>query len=303
MKSLQDLKIFNRTAELGSLSACARALELTPAACSAALKRLEAELGAALFVRSTRHLRLTQQGEQFLGVVQQALLLLETGYEQLHSGRSLIRGTLQLSLPSDLGRNRVLGWLDEFMEQHPQIELRVQLSDRLADIYRQPVDLALRYGLPPDSSLIALPVARDNRRVLCAAPAYLAAHGRPRHPEELAGHNCLCFMLGEQSHNRWRFFREGRELSVAVRGNRMGDDGDAVRRWALAGHGIAYKSALDIGEELHEGRLVPLCPEWLGEPSPLNLLCADRRQLNPAVQALHTFLADRCRRDTNAVAG
>ncbi len=293
MKALQDLDIFVRTAELGSLSAAARRLDLTPAAASAALKRLEASLQAPLFVRSTRSQRLTAEGEVFLLHCQQALDLLASGREAVVSGRGVVRGVLQLSLPSDLGRNVLLPWLDEFQAVHPQLELRLQLSDRIADVYRQPVDLAIRYGSLPDSSLVALPLLPGNRRVLCASPGYLARAGTPQTPGELTEHNCLCFMLGEAVHDRWRFYRDGRETTLRVRGDRVSDDGEAVRRWALAGHGLAYKSHADVHADLCAGRLVAVCDDWQGEPSPLNLLCADRRQLSPAVQQLREFLMPR----------
>lgn len=292
MKALQDLEIFVLTSETGSLSAAARRLDLTPAATSAALKRLEAELGAALFVRSTRSLRLTPQGELFLAHCRQALATLAAGRDAL-AGDGSLHGTLQLSLPSDLGRHQLLGWLDDFQQRHPGVTLRVQLSDRLADVYRQPVDLAIRYGVPGDSSLIAVPLAADNRRILCAAPAYLQRAGVPQQPDDLRQHNCLCFQLGEQVHQRWQFFRYGVAHSVQVSGNRVSDDGDAVRHWALAGYGIVYKSALDVLPDLHAGRLVALCQPWLGEPAPLHMMCADRRQLNPVVQALRQYLGQR----------
>lgn len=293
MRSLQELEIFVRTAETGSLSATARLLELTPAAASAALKRLEAELQAPLFVRSTRSLRLTPQGELYLSHCRQALELLASGRDALQSGNKQLHGTLQLSLPSDLGRNVVLPWLVEFQAQHPQLVLRLQVSDRLADVYREPVDLALRYGEPPDSGLLALPLVPDNRRVLCAAPAYLQRHGTPQHPDELRRHNCLCYMLGDAMYDSWRFFRHGNAHQVPVRGSQQVDDGDVVRRLALAGHGIAYKSALDVADDLRAGRLQALCPDWQGDPAPLNLMCADRRQLSPPVQALRAFLTAR----------
>ena len=173
------------------------------------------------------------------------------------------------------------------------MDLRIQLSDHIANVYQQPVDIALRYGPPPDSSLIALPLLPDNRRVLCAAPAYIERCGAPRTPAELSEHNCLCFLVSDDLHGRWHFYRNGREESVRVSGNRIADDGDAVRRWALAGHGIAYKSRVDVMDELHRGELVTLCEDWLGEAAPLNMICADRRQLSPAVQALRAFLIER----------
>ena len=300
MKALRDLDIFVRAAEQASLSAAARQLDLTPAAASAAVKRLERELGCALMLRSTRSLRLTAEGELLLARSRQALELLDEARDTIASGRSAIRGTLQLSLPSDLGRNRALAWLDIFQQRHPDVKLRIQLSDRVSDLYRHPIDLALRYGAPPDSSLVALPIAAANRRILCAAPAYLQRSGTPATPAELASHNCLCFTLGEQMHDRWHFWRDGRESAIAVRGDRSADDGDAVRRWAVAGRGIAYKSELDIRPDLDAGRLVALCTDWQGELAPLNLICANRRQLSPSVQALRGFLQECCRGSSGA---
>ncbi|WP_374336154.1 LysR family transcriptional regulator [Leeia sp.] len=294
MQTLRDLEIFQLAADLGSLSSAARRLDMTPAAVSMAIKRLEAELGVAVFLRSTRSLRLTTEGRVYLDHCRQALQLLADGREAALTGVRALRGLLQLSLPSDLGRNVVLPWLDQFQGQHPELQLRLLVTDRLADIYRQPVDLALRYGTLPDSSLVALPVASDNRRVLCAAPTYIARHGQPATPAALAAHNCLTYQHGDVVYDRWRFFPQSREVSFQVTGNRSTDDGDAVRRWALDGQGIAYKSALDVAEDLLAGRLVALCPDWAGEPVPLNLLCAGRRQVSPLVQTLRQFLTERC---------
>ncbi len=294
MNSLRDFELFLQVADYGSLSAAARRLDITPAAASVALKRLEAEVGVQLFRRSTRSLRLTDEGQVFLEHCRQAMQLLADGRAAALTGSAALRGVLQLSLPSDFGRNVMLGWLDDFQAQHPELTLRLLLSDRKADIFRQPVDLAFRYGKLPDSSLVALPVAPTNRRILVAAPAYLERHGTPAQPDELAGHNCLCFLLGELVHDRWRFFKDGQELAVQVRGNRISDDGDVARRWALAGQGIAYKSALDVAADLQAGRLRRLCPDFAGEAAPLHLLCADRRQISPVVRALGDFVTARC---------
>ncbi|HCD13077.1 MAG TPA: LysR family transcriptional regulator [Shewanella sp.] len=290
MRALQDLKIFSETARQGNLSRVAQLLDLTPAATSAAIKRLEAQLNTVLFVRSTRSLRLTQEGEIFLQHCNEALNILDDGFQAIQRGQSLLKGKLQLSLPSDLGRNLLLPILDEFMERHPQVSIRVQISDRLTDIYRQPVDIAIRYGLPADSALIALPLCRQNDRVLCASPDYIARFGAPGSPEELAQHNCLCFMLADATHSRWHFQSTSGQITVQVKGDRVADDGELVRRWAVAGKGIAYKSRLDISEELKNGQLLQLCPEWRGEEAPLNMLCADRRQLSPLVIALREHL-------------
>lgn len=294
MQALRDFQLFLLVADCGSLSGAARRLDLTPAAASIGLKRLEAELGVQLFLRSTRSLRLTAEGQVYLEHCRQAMQLLADGREAALTGSTTLSGVLQLSLPSDFGRHVALPWLDDFQAENPALSLRLLLSDRPADIYRHPVDLALRYGSLPDSSLVALPVAPDNRRILCASPAYIASHGQPATPHQLVDHNCLCFLLGDEVHDRWRFTRDGGELSVQVRGNRIADDGDAARRWAIAGRGIAYKSALDVAGDLAAGRLHRLCPAFAGEAAPLNLLCADRRQISPLVQTLRQFLAERC---------
>ena len=294
IKNLHDVEIFVLAAESGSLSAAARALELSPAVASAGLKRLEAELGVVLLLRSTRSLRLTAAGERLLPAARLALGGLKDAIEEMSTGHQVIRDHLQISMPSDLGRNQILGWLDRFQNRYPEVSLRVQLSDRLADIYRQPVDLAIRYGRLADSGLVALPLLPDNRRVLCAAPAYLARAGNPASPADLARHNCLRYQLADEVHERWHFVRAREEISVAVSGNRVSDDGDAVRRWAIAGFGIANKSHLDVIADLRSGRLVRLCPEWRGEAAPLSLICADRRQLSPTVALLRDYLRQCC---------
>jgi len=296
MVRFEDLKIFLAAADQGSFSAAARELDLTPAAASAALKRLEQALEARLFVRSTRSLRLTGDGERYLEYARSAISTLEAGKNAVARSKTEISGTLSVSIPSDLGRHVLLPWLDEFQERHPRVAFQVRISDRLADLYRQPVDLAVRYGTPTDSGLVALPLAERNHRVVCASPAYFARHGMPQAPADLRRHNCLSFVLGETLHDRWTFLRaDGSTLTVPVKGDRVGDDGELVRRWALAGHGVAYKSRYDVLSDLRAGRLVEALGDYAGEPSPLYLLCVHRMLLSPAVRRLREFLQERFR--------
>jgi len=220
---------------------------------------------------------------------------LSEGQQLLAGGKASISGQLQLAAPSDFGRNVLLPWLDEFQRQHPLISLRLLLADRNADLFRQPVDIALRYGTPEDSSLVALPVATANRRVLCAAPAYLARHGAPRELRELTEHNCLRFMLAGRVHERWCFHDGRREMVQVVAGDRISDDADVVHRWALAGHGLVYKSWLDVAQDVQAGRLTVLLPALLGEPAPLNLICAHRAHLGETLRLLREHLIERCR--------
>ncbi|ENU3192273.1 LysR family transcriptional regulator [Pseudomonas aeruginosa] len=294
MLRYDDLQVFVHTSDSGSLSAAARQLEISPAVASAALKRLESELEVRLFARSTRSLRLTPEGDAFLLHARASLRSLEEGRRLLQGGKDQIAGVLQLSAPSDFGRNLLLPWLDEFQARYPQLSLRLLLGDRVTDLYRQPVDVAIRYGAPADSSLVALPLAPDNRRVLCAAPGYLAERGEPRQPDDLREHNCLLYQLGGRVHDRWAFQRGRRSLTLTVAGDRVCDDADVVRRWALAGKGLVYKSWLDVAEDVRAGRLRLLLPEWQGEATPMNLLCTHRVQLTRPVTLLRAFVRERC---------
>ena len=141
---------------------------------------------------------------------------------------------------------------------------------------------------------MALPLAPSNRRVLCAAPDYLQHHGEPQRVEQLSEHNCLVYMLGGRVHERWRF-RDGEgERSLQVAGDRLSDDADVVRRWAVAGVGVVYKSWLDVAGDVHAGRLKVLLPHLLGEATPLNLVCTHRAQLSKPVHLLREFVQARC---------
>lgn len=216
--------------------------------------------------------------------------------QRLAAAENAIRGQLKLAAPSDLGRNALLGWLDEFQRSHPGVDVRLHLSDRLANIYSDPVDAALRYGKPPDSGLVALPLLASNRRVLCASPDYVTRCGAPTTPRDLLQHDCLCFMLGDEVSDRWCFAPPGGdtpEFTVRVSSRNVANDGEVVRRWALQGRGIAYKAALDVAEDIAQGRLQVLCPEWKTEAAPLFLVVPDRRQLSPLLRALRDFIAQR----------
>lgn len=296
MLRLDDLQVFVRTADRGSLSAAAREIGISPALASAAVKRLEGELGLRLFVRTTRSLSLTAEGTQYLEHAREALRLLRAGSDALAAGKDSFGGTLKIAMPSDLGRNLLLGWLDAFQRRHPKLHYQLSVSDRLADMVRQQVDVAIRYGEQDDSSLIAMPIAPANDRVLVASPAYLQEHGPVLSLDDLQRHNCLRFALEDGMHDRWTFYRlpQREQVSVQVSGNRSADDAELVRRWAVAGLGVAYKSRLDLHEDLAAGRLQALLPEVAGEAAPLHLVCMHRAQVTPVVLQLRDFLREQC---------
>ncbi|WP_349973087.1 LysR family transcriptional regulator [Pseudomonas caspiana] len=286
MIRLDDLALFVRTAALGSFSNAAREVDLLPGQVAAAIKRLERELDVRLFARSTRSLRLTVEGEQYLPNAQTVLDTLKDGREKLRRESAELRGVLQVAAPSDLGRNVLLPWLSGFRREHPGLSMRLFLSDQVADMFRDPVDVAIRYGVLEDANYIALPLAPWNRRVLVASPDYLQRHGRPQTPDDLARHDCLLYTLGGRVYDKWRV---GARV-ISVSGPLFCDDADVARRWAVSGEGITYKSWLDVSQDIKAGRLEILLPDYPGEPVPLNLVCPHRKQFSPAIQQLHSLL-------------
>lgn len=289
MLRITDLELFVRSSALGSFTAAALEAGVLPGQVAAAIKRLERELDVRLFARTTRSLRLTAEGELYLPTAHSVLDTLRQGRDNLHGAHSTLRGVLQVSAPSDLGRNILLPWLSAFRREHPDLSLRFFLSDQIADFARDPVDVAIRYGLNQDANYIALPLAPWNRRVLVASPGYLARHGRPRTLDELQEHACLLYLQMGRVYDRWRLGNR----SVQVRGPLFSDDADVVRRWALEGEGIVYKSWLDVSGNVAAGELEVLLPEHLGEPTPVTLVCPHRKQLSPAVSQLHLWLRER----------
>lgn len=292
MVRFDDLQLFVRTAALGSFSNAAREAGLLPGQVAAAVARLERELDLRLFVRTTRSLRLTAEGALYLPYAQDVLAMLREGQARVQGEDAELRGTLQVAAPSDLGRNVLLPWLTAFRRAHPRLQLHLHLSDQVADVFRDPVDIAFRLGRFDNASYVALPLLPGNRRVLVAAPSYLRQQGEPENIDALKDHSCLLYQLGGRTHDRWNFDHEGRRSTVTVRGALVCDDADVVRRWAVAGEGIAYKSWLDVGEDVRTGRLQVLL-QGSGESLPLNLACPHRKQFSPAVRQLHAFLGER----------
>lgn len=289
MLRYDDLQVFVHTSDSGSLSAAARQLEISPAVASAALKRLESELEVRLFARSTRSLRLTPEGDAFLLHARASLRSLEEGRRLLQGGKDQIAGVLQLSAPSDFGRNLLLPWLDEFQARYPQLSLRLLLGDRVTDLYRQPVDVAIRYGAPADSGLVARPLL-VLEHVLCAAPAYLGQHGQPLRPEALREHECIRFSLSGHA-DRWTF-RKGREcIAVPIAGRYRVSSSLAVRDALLAGFGLSLIPRLYIQAELAEGRLVELLAGWKADETAIHAVYPSR-QLAGKTRVFLDFLTE-----------
>lgn len=288
-ENIEEPRVLVETARLGSLSAAARALQITPAAASAALKKLEARLGVRLFERTTRSLSITSEGEVLLAYCERALSLLDEGAASIAEGLGTLRGRLRVTAPSDLLRRTMLPMLDAFLDIHPGVELMLSVGDTVQDVVRDQVDVALRYGEPGDSRLVALAIA-DVFRSAVASPAYLAQRGTPLHPEDLSGHECLSFVIRQRRQLLWSFWPDAEATSeplrVRVSGRRTADDAGIVQRWAIEGRGIAYKSELDTAEALASGALVRLFPAWRGEHIPLNAILPSNRFIPTRARAL-----------------
>ena len=290
MIRLEDVSLFVRSAALGSFSRAAREADLLPGQVSAAIQRLERELDKRLFARSTRSLRLTAEGEKYLPYAQEMLSLMQAGADSLQSQDDALSGELKIALPSDIGRNIVLPLITRFCREHPSLSVRLSFSDQISDVFRDPVDIAIRYGKLDDSSYVALPLAEDNRRVLVAAPGWLDQHGRPQKLEDITQHHCLLFVMNGHVYDKWTFPQEGMRRQITGKSRLLCDDADVARRWAVEGMGIAYKSWLDVCGDVQAGRLEVVLPQQPGESTPLHLICPHRKQFSPAIRALYQVL-------------
>jgi DNA-binding transcriptional LysR family regulator len=292
IENLSDLKILLYAARDGSLTAAARSLGITPAAASATLKRLEAQLGTRLIERSTRAMRLTPPGQTLVEYARRAFELLAEGESQLDAERGALVGTVRVAAPSDLTRTVLLPMLDEFLRLHPGVELALNVGDRVLDVLRDEVDIAIRYGDLSDSRLVArtLTVARP---VVTASPDYLRRRGTPRNPMDLVDHNCISFMRAGQPFRTWRFGQHGQWMTVRVGGDRSVDDASLAREWAIAGGGIILKTEIEQRRDLLSGALVRVLTDWETDPYPLHAILPSGRFVPNRVRKMVDYLVER----------
>ena len=291
---LEDLQVVLKVARFHSITAAATNLDMRVATASAALKRVEKALGAELFIRTTRRLRLSSAGERYIPQCEQALLMLDQARQNLKEDLDIVDGELRVAMSSDLGRNVVIPWLDEFMEAYPDVSLRSHISDSNIDFYRDSVDIAIRYGMPDDANLYGFKIC-NIPGLLCATPGYLDKYGTPKHPHDLPLHNGLFYQLYDIIHDVWKFSHQGVEYKIKMSGNRASNDGDLVRRWCVAGKGLAVKSCLDMADDLLSGRVISVMPEFKPRSTELWLICPSRQSITPAVRLLRDKLKEKSR--------
>jgi DNA-binding transcriptional LysR family regulator len=285
---IQDMRIFARVAAVQNLSAVGTELGLTPGTISKRIQSLEDELSARLFDRTTRSIRITEEGAAFLGHVERILSEIEAARASVDDKVSKPKGRLKIAAPACLGRRYVAPALCEFVRAFPEIDVHVDLHDRQVNLQEDGYDVAIRTGQLSDSSLIAKRLAPD-RHVIVGAPAYLARAGRPMVPEELAHHQCL--MLGEGK--QWAFAKDGAERAVRVNGPLRSNNGELLCRAAVDGLGLIRASELEVLCELRSGKLVQVLPDFVvATNAALWALYPSAKHLLPRMRALLDFLAD-----------
>lgn len=290
MDKTQEMAIFVRTVVDGSFSAAARSLKLTPSAVSKQISRLEDRLGARLLHRTTRSLNLTEEGRAFHARCVQILTEIdeaETAVTELHAAP---RGTLRINATVAFMNHQVMPLLPEFLERYPEVHFDLFLTDRHIDLVEEGVDVAIRFGRLKESTLIARRLA-DSRRVICAAPNYIARHGVPTTPAELARHNCLTLSTRPEF-NVWEFGNAPQE-HLHVGGNFEVNQADALYDACRAGIGLARLATYLVADDLKAGRLVPMLEDELRESTSIYAVYPHRRHLSPKVRAFVDFLVDK----------
>ncbi len=287
-----DLGFFSTLASAGSLSAAARELGVTTSAVSRRLASMESRLGVPLVTRSTRRMRLTPEGTLYVEHARHILGQIDDLAQQLGQARSSPAGLLRVNATLGFGRSHVAPVLSRFMRRHPAIDVQLQLSVNPPALTDDAFDVCVRFGPPPDARVIARLVA-PNRRLLCAAPAYLAARGTPRTPMDLERHDCIEIRQGDDPYGVWRLSsgRGTARRTQAVRPHvRMStNDGEIAVRWSLDGHGIVMRAEWDVAAHLRSGRLVQLLPQYMTPDADIYLVYPQRNQLSTRVRAFVDF--------------
>jgi len=286
-----QMLLFVRTVDHGGFSAAARSLELTPSAVSKQIRRLEDRLGVRLLNRSTRRVTFTAEGRAFYERAARIATDIFDLEEFATAMGEQVRGTLRVTATVAFAKARLLPLFPEFLRAHPDLDLELEVTDRSVDLIEEKVDVAIRFTEQiSDTSLIARKIA-SNRRVICASPAYLDAHGVPEQPEDLLRYNCLRLST-VSSWNDWEFRSASGKKTLQVKGDFQANSADAIYHAVLAGLGIARLSTYLVGEDLRAGRLVSILPEHRHETSAILAVYPDRRNLSPKVRAFIDFLVD-----------
>lgn len=285
---LDEMNLLIRVAESRSMTRAARQLHLTPAAVSAAVQRIEEALGLRIFERTTRSLHPTDEGLALLETCQEVLTRWQRGLESARGQRADLEGTVHLAAPADTTYEVLDEVVTALCAEHRNLRIVLNVSDAVQHLHRDAIDMAIRYGALADSTLTARKLA-DGPTILVAAPRYLEQHGVPEHPDDLGAHRCLTLHRSNAPTISWQLLRDGERHALTVDRALCGD-GYLARRWAVAGHGIAFKHPFDVIHDLEAGRLVRVLPDYTGRMIPIHMVFPSRQFMPARVRAVATAI-------------
>jgi len=296
MDRLKLMETFVRVVETGNFSAVAREERSTQSSISKQVQALETLLGTKLLVRSTRSHALTEAGQRYYERCRQVLDTLEEARVEIQRTENEISGVLRVAAPVSFGRLHIVPRLNAFFARYPKLRIDLQLDDSFVDLVVGGIDVAFRVGELKDSRLIARRIGTAHRAVL-AAPAYLARHGEPQHPQELRGHQCLVY-TGLANLNEWRFEDEaGAEHAVHVGGQLQSNSSEAIRQAVVEGLGICYTPQWVYGDDIRAGRVQAILTRYRAPPLPLNVVFQPARRPSLKIGHFVSFFADEFSRD------
>lgn len=293
---------FTVLARCGSFSAAARALDVTTPAVSKRLAQMEARLGVQLLNRTTRRVSLTPEGETYFAHARRILAEIDDMEQLVSSAMASPKGLLRVNATLGFGRSHIAPLISGFVKQHPEVQVQLQLSVDPPPLSEDAFDVCVRFGEPPDARVMARYIA-PNRRLLCAAPSYLAKHGTPKVPHDLARLDCIGIRQGGEAYGSWRLTLGKKTETVKVRGNLSTNDGEIAVNWALAGHGIVMRAEWDIARYLRSGRLKPVLENYRTPPADIHAVYPQRHQGSARVRAFVDFLAAHFEKSSTRAAG
>ena len=289
MDRLKQIESFVSVAARGSLTAAAHAEGVAPAVIGRRIDALEERLGVKLLVRTTRKITLTHEGSAFLEDCQRLLADLANADASVSAGGVKASGYLRVTAPAGFGRRHVAPIVPRFIEQHPDVNVSLNLSDRVVDIVNESYDCAVRVGDLPDSSLISVRMA-DNRRLCVATPAYLKRAGTPRHPNDLMRHQCLTLSSDASQTRGWAFVVEGAVTHLRPSGRLDCSDGQVLHDWCAAGLGLAWRSTWEVEQEVASGQLVSVLDDFAAPPNGIYAVFPHAKHLPLRVRLWIDFL-------------
>lgn len=284
----EHLKLFLRIAKTHNISTAGAELGISPAVASAQLSKLEESLGARLVHRTTRKVSLTEEGLAFFQHAENVLASVDAAKASVGIGGESPSGTLRITAPASFGRMHMVPALKDFMQRYPKLNVDLILSDTVVDLVDGGFDIAIRNSELKDSSLIARKLA-DDRRILCASPAYLAAHGEPESPQDLMSHNCISLF----GLDHWHFEYRGHTSSIKVSGNFRTDNGEVIRDACVQSLGITVNASWSAYQQLISGELVEVLKSYpLVSKTAIWAVYPSSRQLAPKVRAFINYFSD-----------